>query len=238
MKEWDRILSFSCHLILVILSFLSYCHFPVHPAGSQVTPRSSQSVTPLKLIEDMQPRASSHCELRKVCHLMSCHHGALSQMLVTCTHVGSPNKIGRIAAGSQSCSSIPSPNVITSDSLRVRLFVCFVHLQWVCFALSLCSFLSSKNQKTWDQETKERQQTSTNQKEQDCTPESWILSGFCFLFFGFLDYFLVRCLFEGLAKQHKGQDLTLCHFSQFRVANLFLVAFCLLWVWSFARKHF
>jgi len=49
-------------------------------------------------------------------------------------------------------------------------------------------------------------------------------------FFGFLDYFLVRCLFEGLAKQHKGQDLTLCHFSQFRVANLFLVAFCLLWV--------
>jgi F0F1-type ATP synthase assembly protein I len=57
------------------------------------------------------------------------------------------------------------------------------------------------------------------------------------LFFGFLDYFLVRCLFEGLAKQHKGQDLTLCHFSQFRVANLFLVAFCLLWVWSFARKH-
>jgi hypothetical protein len=92
MKEWERILSFSCHLILVILSFLSYCHFPVHPAGSQVTPRSSQSVTPLKLIEDMQPRASSHCELRKVCHLMSCHHGALSQTLVTLHSCGVPKQ--------------------------------------------------------------------------------------------------------------------------------------------------
>ena len=203
MKEWDRILSFSCHLILVILSFLSYCHFPVHPAGSQVTPRSSQSVTPLKLIEDMQPRASSHCELRKVCHLMSCHHGALSQMLVTCTHVGSPNKIGRIAAGSQSCSSIPSPQCYHKwqpESAFVCVF-CTPTMGLLLHSHFAVSFLqeTKKHETKKPKKDNKHQQTKKN-KIAHRRVGSYQVVVFCFfgLFFCFcLLFFWVSWLFFG-----------------------------------------
>lgn len=127
------------------------------------------------------------------CHVIMEHYRKRWSL---CTHVGSPNKIGRIAAGSQSCSSIPSPQILSQVTAWecVCLCVLYTYNGLVCFCTLTLQFLSSKKPK--NMRPRNQRKTTNINKPKRTRLHTGELDPIRFLFSIFVvSFFVIVCCF-------------------------------------------